>query len=537
MANILLAYLNAADAARGATGLVTEDGDILLVTPAAGGGSGAEVLIFPTIAAMSAFPAGTLPAGQPAVIESNGSVWSLQPTSEGSDGITVATATGSADKWLRTNENVKLQTYLSQRTWVVDPVAGNDEAAGLAPGSALKHYAEIYRRWGNTWEPNLVGVAAFLVQSLSTQVDATDPTNFAPFLEAGASFQQLAPVPAPSFTGTLNSVNAKTHGSSGVFMGNALESTFTTTTGAIVSSMVLVNTTRGNSRAMAVTDLGGGNWLITQPLTPYTPGSGFPASTEVNTWGSGDAIQGFAMVQVDIARVGARAATFDGSFNPAHLVQDIAIIDGNGNFGTLFVDSGFAAFEDCPVGRPTQSNAGICVSENCGYPAAFQGDGTRGGGAVSFTGCFVGAGVTQSNITSEGGGSAVFIETILLASTQLTNCPIESVYVHTGASLTLSGDCRMFGAGSAIYGNGLLNVPEGCFNIEAATGTAGLPVTTVQLNGQTTAYSYQTVAGTTTVRGPVGLTGANLDAAAGPAGFGGFAFAPGAVISLAGVQP
>lgn len=507
---------------------------LALARRSGGGGLSGSLLIFPSIAALEAFNVSTPTVTRPgsiAVVTSNGSVWALGTGTEGDvDNITIASVTGgtSLQRWFRSNTNAFLPFYLAQTAWFVSS-AGNDEAAGTDSGHPLKTNAELYRRWGNTWTPNLKGSGIVTVTHLTASTDGSDPTFYAPNMEAGATFKQVAPRPAPAFTGTLLAVTPKSHAGN-----NALESTFTTATGAIAAGMVLVNVTRGGSRAKAVLNLGGGNWLLTQPLTPYA--GGFPSATLVDTWANGDTIQGFNMVAVDIARIGAHAATLSGAFDPSHLVEDITVVDGNNNFGTLIIDSDFAALEDVESQRTAANDsAPIMISENVGFPTSTQG--TSLGGSWTYTGGYIGAPSIQSNLTTNAGGSQLLIETICIGTVGVDNAPTGSAYVHTASGLLTSGACRMFGAGSSIYGPGLLNVLAGSFNLEAATGTAGLPIAILQLVGQTTAYSRATVAGVTTMHGGIGLTGPNLDGPAGNTGFGGYAEGAGATITLAGVQP
>jgi hypothetical protein len=86
-----------------------------------------------------------------------------------------------------------------------------------------------------------------------------------------------------------------------------------------------------------------------------------------------------------------------------------------------------------------------------------------------------------------------------------------------------------------LYGGGTLNVFGGSY---AFLGTAtGNKTVTMKLNGLTTGYSNATTAGTTVVHGGITINAANLDAASGASGFGGYAYGGGAAIVATGAQP
>jgi hypothetical protein len=107
------------------------------------------------------------------------------------------------------------------------------------------------------------------------------------------------------------------------------------------------------------------------------------------------------------------------------------------------------------------------------------------------------------------------------------------VFVDAGATLNINGRSQL--TSGVVYGPGTLNVLSS-FTSDG-TATATLPIATKQLNGVGTGYSYATAGGVTTVHGGITLTSAHLDAAAGAAGFGGYAEGGGASISLSGAQP
>jgi hypothetical protein len=500
----------------------------------AGGSSGVipvttGIIIAPNAANLEATSTAGLLNGQPAIVETFGAEFSLQPIGAlVPDGVTVLTSTDPTRVWER-GASVVIETARAQATWFVDKqnVEGtsSDENDGKTGATALRTDAEVYRRWGNTWTPNLKGATAFTIFYLSESTDGSDPTFYAPNLEDGASFTQQASQSPAAFTGTLLAVTAKNHATN-----TALQSTFTPTTGAIAAGMVLVNSTRGNSRAIAVRNLGGGNWLLSQPMAAYA--GGFPSFTEVDTWANGDAITGVVPKSIDIARIGAQAATLDASFDPAHLLQLITIVDANATAGRLLVDSQLACLENCPCERGIVMTSGATLlAENATLDTAFDivtpGELAWGGGTMGKTGF-------GSIIKSDWFGSNIWQDTIVGGTISVEGDP-GTVYIDTAATLDLNNRNQMTVPTQAIYGPGTLNV-VGSLTCEG-TATAMLPVATKKLNGVATGYSNATAAGVTTVHGGIALTSANLDAAAGAAGFGGYAYGGGATISLSGVQP
>ena len=337
MADFLLGFALDADAERGDVGIVTIGGGPLLVVPVpnpGGGGASAGTIIVPNNAALTALNVATpvaLQQGQEAFVQSNGGVWTLNLVSALTVGNTVLSATGVAGaQWVRRNVNGYVPNALKQTAWFVDPqnVSGtaSDENTGLDATHALVNKKEIFRRWGYTWSPNIVGINVLVTYLSPDSVgdgSGTDPGLFAPNLIQGATFKQIAVLPAATFTGTLLAVTAKSR----AVGGTALRSTFTVATGAVAVNMMLVNATRGNSRAFAQRNTGAGLWQISQPFAPAA-GVGFPSATEVDTWANGDAITGYALMPINIARVGGQVVDYQAGFaGPGHIVQQMSILD------------------------------------------------------------------------------------------------------------------------------------------------------------------------------------------------------------------
>lgn len=511
--------------------LARADGGAILCQPAVGGGgTGALQLIFPNIAALEAYNATSpqiLKQGQLAVVQSNNSLWELSVGTEGEvDNITVASVTAppfANAVWTRFASGA-VPTYIGQPGWHVDPanVSGtaSDENSGVDAAHALLTNAEIFRRWGYTWSPELIRTVVLTYHS--SQSDDSDPALFAPFLNVGNQFTLIAPLPAAQFTGTLNVVTPKNRAAN-----QLLEATFTTTTGAVANGMMLVNATRGGSIAWTID--GGPTFRLSQPLAPYAGGDA-TVVTEVDTWAHGDAISGFGpLTQICIARCGGDATEFAGSSAPQFLVNNIEIEDFSGEASSLEIDGpANVAIITCIVARvlsirstwafttlqnnaiPAPANSTAQVPLNLSYRAGYSG-----------------------GIQCWGAGALLDNDIVMLQGVTGETVTIGTAFVDTATQVIIAGGVSAIAG--PLYGGGVLNVSQLCeYNAPAATN---LPLSGgILINGFGSAYSNATTAGTTTVH-LVTLTTAHLDAAAGAAGFGGMAWNGGSSLTTGGVAP
>ena len=414
--------------------------------------------------------------------------------------------------------------------WYVDPQnmtgcasdANSGQSATCGPGvGPFVTKAQIAQRWG-TWSPILNAINV-LITYLSSDVTANDPGLFTPDLVNGATLTHFAPLPTPSFTGTLLAVTAKSR------TGNqALASTFTTTTGVIAANMLLVNTTRSNSRAHVSRLVAGVTWQISQPQLPYAGGQAGPANTEVDTWANGDAIVGYVLTSVNLAVMGGRAIDNNPAFGPSHIVWQLNVSDPAALFDLLEV-SGLCA----PLFVEGVSTRTLNFRGNT-EPVLGSFSNWNSQAAQSFalsSGISYAAGVL-------GGGIALIADRLILTNdviigpgigTTLTECSVASPGLYTESRLVFEGD-TLLGVGSIIYGSGTVWSRVGCVRYSATTAVATFPtsggISCSAGAGAGLAYSNVTVAGVTTVH-QLALTPTALDAAAGAAGFGGLAYVPG----------
>jgi hypothetical protein len=490
--------------------------------------SGPEI-VCSSAAALTGTPNASMLSGSLAYVTTFGAFWVLQATGPAPDASTVLAA-ADGRVWVRALSGVQ-ESSQAQTAWFVDPVAGSDENTGLTSLTAVKHKAELARRWG-TWSPTFNGATVTITYVSADAGGGNDPGQFAPVFLNGAVLVQTAALPATSFTGSLLAVTAKARASN-----QALNSTFTTTTGAIAANLLLVNATRGNSRAWAVRNLGAGNWLLSQPQAAFAGGTSFPANSEVDTWANGDAISGYALLNVDQAVIGGVAAGQQpGGAGPSHIVSNLTIFDPGVNSDSCIVDpTALVSLVECGATRivctrPLGLVGGRLQVFNCDLQIGSTLQSNPNQGALITSGVLTGR---LSHHWADYQSDVVF--TSINNTTIIQNAQLSGVGQYLdGVTLKLVGWTQ--GVGTVFYGSGTLNQVQGAFLYTGVAATQFPLSGGLQLAGVATGYSNVTTAGSTALH-QLALTGANLDAAAGAAGFGGLAWGAGAVFSKSGVQP
>lgn len=535
-----------AQGARGAFGLISEDGAPVEVTPSTTGGPGSGTvtgvtgsfpivitgdpavnpnvgtganatgaLVFDTIAQLAAFDAGPIPVGILATVQSNHSLWALTlDDTLLADGITVVNSAGfGVGRWQRF-ASIAVPQYERQANWFINSVAGDDEAAGTG-GAPIKTKAELFRRWGYTWSPTFDGIDVTITYVTNEAAGGHDPGLFAPNFVNGATLLHTAALPAALFTGTLLALTPKNRAANQV-----LETTFTTTTGAPANGMFLVNHTRGESCAWVVD--GGPTFRLTQPLAPYVVGTDATNPTEDDTWANGDSVSGFAFVTVNIAKLGGTSADFAAASAPQHIVSRLELIDPTSQLSALTVEgpANVACVETFIATRApsVHSTWAFTTFRNCAIFPTVSGDSD-----VPSNWSFLG-GVTGGFVLVEGAGALFDKDTFLAGGVQGANLQFGTAFIDAAQSVFPQGTSAV---GGPLYGQGRLSV-RGSLDY-VAPATTSLPLTGgILIGGNADAYSFVTPGGvgTATSVALVAITAASLDAAAGVAGFGGLASVP-----------
>lgn len=463
-------------------------------------------------AALTALPTAGLATGTLAFVRSRGTYWSYQPESEGpASGMAIVAQGGGFWEYVASGTANDAQQVVS---WYVSPASGSDDNAGTSADAPLKTKNEIIRRWG-THEPVLSG-QAFSITYLSSDTDSSDPGDFRPTLTQQASLTHTAPLPAPSFVGTLGAVTPNNPAGN-----QALQATFVASSGAVAANLLLVNATRGGSRAWVQRNVSGGTWQLTQPLTPYS-GSGFPESAQVNTWAEGDEVSGYALVAVDLVRLGGLLTEFTASFGNAHLAYQLAFYSaGASSLGDnlIVADTTTVFLAECAVARDLSVENISTVTpqiSNCAVSGATSQvkTATMYGGYVTSP---YGQWDLLDNVIVQGGaslfGPEIFLEGVAIDGT---------VDTFGNPTVFVNDDPEIDGAIYACNGVGTYDQASGvAYYFGSATDIFAVP--TLLVGRQSTAYSVTTAGGVATIYGPIALSGPNLDAAAGAAGFGGFA--------------
>jgi len=458
--------------------------------------------------------------------------------------FSVAPANRSNDTTMLVSENVTPvgpNRALAVAAWFVDPqnVSGHasDSNAGTTSGAPLLTKAEIARRWGS-WTPTLDGSvvpgASVLVTMLSADANGSDPWLADPVLLNSCNLTLTAALPAASYTGALATVTAKN-----TTTNTPLECTFTAGVGAIAVGLLLENTTHP-SRAWVEANLGAGVFRITQPITKATGPGDFNNAGNVDTWAPGDVIVAFAPLGVCVGLFGVMAQPqVPNAFNSGAALWQLTVADfsptlGDGNCTVTGVGPTFAC--ECYF----QTTPDVLPGEWPGFNAALR---------QIFNNCFLSNGVQGSSFALQGGaillGGGSFCDNALLdlqtlwdgGNATFRDCTFnsgQSTFLASGVTIGIQGSTTL--PSHVVNGQGTLDFISG-----AATYATNTAVQTfrqaggLQLNGQTTGYSRVTTAGATALH-KLNLTPAALDAAAGAAGFGGYAEGGGAVITN-GSQP
>jgi hypothetical protein len=417
----------------------------------------------------------------------------------------------------------------------VDPTnttgAANDNAG--TPGTAAAPFATwagmVNAAWG-TRSPLLTGpqTVTFLGPNA-----ANDPIFLDPILLGTGSLT----ITAPAVRGTpfpLGGVVAKnrTAGSN-----STLQATLAGTVTAVATQ--LVNLSGGFSTAWTYASLGGGNWQLSQPLRAFT---GLPP-TEDDTWGNGTSVAPVTQIALNLGQLNPTLLNdaAAGSANP--VVVSNVLLSG---LNAAFIGRG-VNFSQCAIAQQIRLMRGANqptgdqpIFSNCAIAGA-----NSGIQAESSTSPTLFGGFFASNATMVAAGSGFW----LLDADIIAGAPINTysgtqligdvglamgfVFVD-GVSLTCTkGKVANFGYGNGIvYGstNGNIAV-RGTGRFTNSTGNSFVATFTLptpvaggfSLNGSTTALSATGASPPVLAQG-ITTTPANLDAAAGVAGFGGNAW-------------
>lgn len=428
----------------------------------------------------------------------------------------------------------------SEATWFIDPSnrlgTSSDTNAGTSQGKALRTYAELVRRWNGTTTPTLTGPTC-AIEFLSGHPDATDPVICTPYCQSCFFLMTASGAPIIA-TGVLSGVVAND-----IAANQALNAVLPVGT---VAGSLIVNPTRANSFARAFKNLGGNTWQISQPINAAAlPFTGPPVQN--NAWANGDTVNVFdpatnavgstTVFNINVAVFAPVLLSLNATFNDVPCLANINLGDTNVNgigfdvakfgggvtyFNVSLTKHGFLNNEDQAIAFTRFTGCDIAI-------------GIGGGGSVQ-TAIFD-AGQWRNTVSAEWPVGATLdcgfmLSGFVTAGDNIAVGNLGTVYVDGNFLRVRSGFAYIpvttaFNSGqAAVYGSGGLDAHNSTI-VYTGTAVNSFPCAGgLKIRGNGNAYSYLTTAGLTAIH-EVALTPANLDAAAGAAGFGGYAVWPG----------
>jgi hypothetical protein len=450
----------------------------------------------------------------------------------------------SAHQWQLiavTNPYIAAPNSWAQATWFIDQSNKSGAASDLNPGTArakpLLTFKELIRRWGGTTAPTLTG-ATCTITFMSGSPDATDPIIIAALCNQ-CFLTVTADAPAATATGALAGVVANS-----IATNQALNATLPAGT---VAGSLIQNTSRANSFARAFKNLGGNNWQISQPINPPALPATQPTPVQNNAWANGDTVNIFppatnavgstAVFNLNIVKFAPQNIGVNAAFNNIPTLANLNCADTDVNGfgfdvvelarGCSYVNVSFSrtfSLNSNPLQLAFKTLFIGCDFANAGI----------GGNAFQLTN--FAAGSWRTNTANWPMAATLDCGFMMFgtptASDSIPVTGIGTVYVDGNflrVSGTVAGQVLMSttynGGQPAVYGSG--GVDSRTAWIYTNTAVASFPCAGgMTIRGVTTAYSALTTAGTTAWH-QVALTPANVDAAAGAAGFGGYAVWPG----------
>jgi hypothetical protein len=508
---------------------VTDDGPAFTAALAALSGTGYSLWLPKSTTAYNIATAPTQPALPVNIVSASGNTFS----GAGAQAIAnVALVEGAAPGTAAYNP-VWYSTPGSQI--FIDPQnsagTSSDQNAGTSAGTALLTYAEAVRRWGSN-SPSLANNCQLVF--LSSHTTAADPVIWKPYVFGGAvvSIAGAAPTTtAAVFTRTAQKSRAA--GTNALLAGSF-------SAGAPAAAKLVANTTAGkSSHAWVYKTAGGANWDMTQPIVPIAlPSSALPV--EVDTWASTDTVNFLAQPAVNIVDFSPTIIEFNGGFDNVGNLSGLVVFDPNGvgadNVLLQNVSCSDVCFQRFVVPGEAAWNSSISSSF---YNCFFQG-GASLYGPQELT-VFAGAALVEFAVTNcvatfdcdfiaggafsfFGGGTSGILGCVFLdANLSVTNraqVTHENFALATHVLYGSAAKTVAVNTGSALYQFGETFTAAWTLPTLIATGAV--------LDGASTGNSVAYAANVATIHNGIATTVANLDAAAGAAGFGGVAFNPGA---------
>lgn len=492
-----------------------------------------------TPAALNAIVATALTVGSIYNVASLKANFAYDPTSVATVDNYFFIAAAGGGNWVRTAVAAVVTEPQTQAAIFIDPTNSTTTASDgntnpSTIGAALLTYKEQARRWG--------GYAPRLRQSTAIQflgpghTDNSDPVPWDPYIESGGtpSIQGSITVVASV---TLSGVVAKSRvaGANSPLIANLGAS-------AAVGQLVRNTTTGKLSRAFVQKSLGANLYVLTQPMVPATlPQPALPAPAEVDTWANGDTVDLCTTSNVSFVRLrptlcGNNASAVNTS-NALTLSQLTVFDPGDGYPNSNHLEIGsHVQLQECNIQRVITASgitdypiSGLWFL-NCIRFAQL----TSVSGLIVFSGGSVQPSPSNQLDFISGATINYDADFILSALSFYRNAIIGMGHVYLDNAMFVQGSSVILNQNGSYGGHVLYGSASGSiqlFHTSHAKGV-GAFVTSwtaptlvspgIKLNAASTGSS--TSGNPAVINNGIATTVANLDAAAGAAGFGGTAF-------------
>jgi hypothetical protein len=387
-------------------------------------------------------------------------------------------------------------------------------------GPVFKSWAGLVAQWG-TYGPSL---ATFGCVFLSSHVDNSDPVVFRPLATTAGPLSIQGGAPTLVAQVSLSGVTPKSRAA-------GANSLLIATLGGLAQPGMLLENLSHPSRAWVYKSLGAGSFSITQPMAKQAIG-GTSQPAEVDTWANGDLVNILLPVSVNIVDVeGILSKGLTGGI--ITLFQLTVLAPSGTGLDWIQLGGPNVQIQECNIGRF------VTMPDPCTFLAL--GNTVIAGGAEI-------AGITQISggaslgsalgVNIVAGQNTVTIDGDFILGLSAGNCfwgssgEIQLGFIFLDANVqVLTGNViatNLSYGGHVIYGSGANTLDmkaQSHFGLASGTFVAGFTapglVTGIKLNGSATGSS---ITGAGAINQGIATTPANLDAAAGAAGFGGRAF-------------
>lgn len=401
--------------------------------------------------------------------------------------------------------------------WFVDRVNGSDRNPGTR-ALPVKRYSSIVERWG-TVSPVLRQTTQLVY--LSSETDNSDPVIWTPVHANGATSSIEGDTPPVVAAIVL----AGTVAFSSVAGANAL---LASNLGSVATGLIVQNTTAGKASRTPVYKLSSGTtYVLAQPAALSAVG-GSMSPALVSTWADGDTANLLRPIAVNIVRYDPTLADQAATFANQGWIYQLDLYQPTGLGGGDYAQIGqWVRMLECVSHRRLAFIGAASLTGSAFSGAALTNVGCFGkviggdGCPPSLYGGFVSGPASQLGAVALDGGFIVGQTLSLFRSLSSINGPIwlDGTIISQG-NIQHQAGVIAGAAGKTINMQGVARFANLTGQTFTAMYTAPGLVTGVLLNGAATGNSF---AGGVINPG-IATTPANLDAAAGVAGFGGLAF-------------